>query len=797
VRGGAPAARRARLDDLHWADTATLLLLKYIARHPQTTRLMVVGTYRETDVAVDHGLASVLADLGREQLIERVALGRLEEAAVSELVSWHTGNRAPADLRRMVFEETDGNPFFVVEFSRHLIESTLADAATTAGSAAPAARRLPLPEGVKDLIRSRLSRLGTPTTRVLETASVIGQTFAFDTLERLSDLGQDELVDALDLAVRTQLIQESVACQGRYAFSHALIRDVLYATLTTTRRSLLHRRVAAAVKDARAADLDPHVAQLAYHLEQAGSPEDLERAVAYEVRAGEHALAMLAYEQTAAHYRRAVEMLERQSTPDRRAQRCDLTIAQGEAERMAGDPFHRQTLLRAAALAREVGDSERLARAALANNRGFNSSAQGVDHERVAVLEAALVALDDADSAVRAELLAQLGVELIADGDWRRRAQLVDDALEMARRVGDPATLARVLTQHSVGKLNPNTLSARVAHLREAWRLADSTEERLLASQAANFGFNTALEAGEFELAHEFLVRLHALAEQLGQPMIEWYAAVARATRCSVTGSPKEAERLAFPAYELGRRAGQPDALVFFLGHIYVARLLQGTLDRDDPDLAGLFGVPGSSPPVGPEFAPSRSIPLLFSSAMSAILCELGRFEDAREHFGLLMDELTDLPNDYSTLAILASASIACSHLGEAGRARQMHDLLAPHADRFVNTGATGASWMGAVRHHLACLCATMGRTADAVEHFAAAERVYERRSVTGWLVRCRLEWAALLLDRAEGRDTERALGLIARASATARELGMGAIEQRAAELALRADPARALEARD
>ena len=331
------------LDDLQWADEATLLLLKYVARYPGDARLLIVGTYRDTDVDRAHPLSSVLATLEREQLAERLSLGRLDENAVYELVGWHTGERAPADLRRMVFEETQGLAFFVVEVSRHL-----SDAANDA-PAASAPTRLTLPDGVKELVRRRLARLGPGCSRVLEAAAVLGSAFAFETLERLCDAGEDELIDALERAVRSQLLTEPAHGDGRYAFSHALIRDVLYGSLGYTRRARLHRRAAAAIEAARAGGELPF-AELAHHLEQAGAPDDLDRALEYEELAAGESLALLAYEQAAEHLRRALDLLGRRGAAEQAARRCDLTIALGEAERMAGEARHRETLLQAARL---------------------------------------------------------------------------------------------------------------------------------------------------------------------------------------------------------------------------------------------------------------------------------------------------------------------------------------------------------------------------------------------------------------------------------------------------------------
>lgn len=348
----------------------------------------------------------------------------------------------------------------------------------------------------------------------------------------------------------------------------------------------------------------------------------------------------------------------------------------------------------------------------------------------------------------------------------------------MARRVGHAPTLTRVLIQHVITRWNPRTLADRNADLLEACELAERTGQRLLAAHASYLGSYAALEAGDLARAERMMERLGTLADQLGQPVVKWYDAIEQAKRSVITSSPQEAERLACAAHEIGQRAGQPDASVWFLGHLFAARFLRGTLDEGDPNLALLFEQPGSSPIVGPEFTPSRSIPLMVSSAMSAICCEVGRIEDGRRHFEVLMKELADLPLDFSTLAILAYASVACAHLGDARRAEQLYELLVPYDRQFVSTGA---SWFGAVSHQLGLLCATMGRSDDADSYFAAAQRAYADLGADAWLGRCRLDWAASVLARktAGDRDPDRASALLDQVMASARSLGLRAIEAR------------------
>ena len=448
---------------------------------------------------------------------------------------------------------------------------------------------------------------------------------------------------------------------------------------------------------------------------------------------------------------------------------------------MAGDERHRETLPRAAQLAIELGDGKRAARAALANDRGFNSSAQGVDRELVAILEAAIELLGDDDVATRARLLARLAVELVEDEDWRRRTRLSDAALALARRVDDPATLAEVLTQHAIAQWRPDTLVARTAHMRESLLLADAAGARLVGAHAAHTGCHMAMESGDFERADALLARLASHTAQLRQPILEWFHAIALAKRCVIVGSPQDAERLAFAAFAVGQRAEQPDALMWLISQLFVARLVGGTLDEGEPNLPLLFGIPGSAPPAGPEITPSRSLPRLVSAATSVVMCEVGRPEDARAHFDLVTAELSDLTPDYSMLAILSSLAIACAHLRE--REVATRRARAPRAVRGT-VRALRRVVAGGGRCTISP-CSRRRRRASTPRTSALreAERAYTRLAAVAWVARCRVDWARMLLERGVGDDTERASALAAGALATAHELDLRKVAERATGL--------------
>jgi hypothetical protein len=752
------------LEDLHWADAATLLLLKCLVRYPRQARLMVLGTYRETEVNVHDPLAAMLAELGREHLLQRLELAPLDAVAVSQLIDVHVGPDASPELRRMVYERTEGNAFFVVEVLRHLTESGVIGRAGTESELGIAGGRLAVPESVKGVIGQRLADLGHETGRLLKTASVFGRAFELDVLQRLSDLDEDKLVAGLDFAVRARVIEEVAGGAGRYTFSHALIRDTLYEGLTATRRALLHRRAGVALEQTYATNIERYLAELAYHYAQAGSSGDLAKAIEYGRRAGEHAISQLAYEQGAAHFCQTVQLIDAADPARLRGERCDLVIAQGEAERQAGDPAYRQTLLDGARLAQQLEDSERLARAALANNRGFFSSALGVDRERVAVLHAALDAYDSSDSSTRARLLGLLAFELVWDDDWRLRDKLSDDAVAMARRLGDPQTLALILTQRGRTQSMPQTLPERRANLREARELADRLKDPLLAGHAACLGAHAAMNAGDLEQADRLLARLSTIAEQLGQPLMRWYAAGAHAKRCSISGPAQEAERLAFAALELGRSAEQPDSMLWFVAQLFVARFLQGSLAREDPHLPDLLENVGALLPTSPAITRSRSLPLLVAATMSLVLCEVGRLDDARQHFELVMSsQLDELPHDATALMLLACASVACARLGDRRSARRLHAILEPNNHRLVNAGS---AWLGATAHYLGLLATTLDHRDEADARFAATERCYASLDAKPWLARLYSDWAAALLTRPSGDDDRRAEQLLERAAA-------------------------------
>jgi hypothetical protein len=274
------------LDDLQWADKPSLLLLAHVVRYAGPTALLVLGTYREADVEPGHPLADTLADLQRASGYERVSLAALDIGAVAGLVRSYAGDQEP-EVARVLFEETEGNPFYVVAMLRHLSESGAIDGRHGKTAFDVRLKQVGIPESVTDVIGGRIARLGQVTRRVLAIASVSGRDVELAVLEQMSEFGQDQLVESLEEAVRARVIAEVGDGGARYAFSHALIRETIYGGLGAARRSLLHRRMAESLEQAFPDHLDAHRAELAHHFARAGSTVDIAKAIEYAAGAGD------------------------------------------------------------------------------------------------------------------------------------------------------------------------------------------------------------------------------------------------------------------------------------------------------------------------------------------------------------------------------------------------------------------------------------------------------------------------------------------------------------------------------
>jgi DNA-binding SARP family transcriptional activator len=766
LSGTAPAV--LVIDDLHWASRPTLSMLGHLLRSGERLRLLMVVTYRDTDLDITAELTEALADFTRQPGIDRIRLAGLDEAAVTaymEAYARHELDDAGRALAATVHASTAGNPFFVGQVLRHLAESEALVRREGRWSPEGLVSGLGIPDGARDVIAQRLTRLPAETGDLLGLAAVIGDRFELDVLVRAAGEPEVSTLRALDPAITARLITDAGGATVGYRFVHALVRATLYDCLPRARRVEFHRRAAHAIEAAHDGRLDDDLPALAHHYARAGRDER-RAAVHYATRAGDRALSQLAPDEAITYYHQALELLD--VAEPAAGQRIRLLIALGEAQRQAGDPAHRETLLAAARLAAERRDADTLARAVLANARPIFSSTVGeVDDDRVASLEAALEATKDDEAPTRARLLAVLGTELVFAGDRDRRVRLADEALALARRAGDDATLAQVLLQNYYTIFSPDTHEKRLAYTEELIGLAERLGDPVITVRASVYRARTLAESGNLEAADPYLDRADRLAEELGQPTLRWLVGHVRTLRIILAGDLQEGERRAYAAFELGQATGQRDAPTYLASQLFFVRFDQGRLgeleDRFAERVAALPGLP------------------VARAFLALLLCELDRPEEARAHYEFLAaDDFSGLPLDVTWMNAVVSCAAVCTYLADEARARVLFGLLVPYASQIVFTA--GGS-LGAVAHYLALLATTFGDFDEAERRFVVAATTHQRIGAPNWLARTQLEWARMLLTRRRPGDEERARDLLGQAVATARDRGLNNIERRAVQL--------------
>ena len=357
------------VDDLHWSDKPTLLMLRYLARNLAEERLLIVGAYRDVELDRTHPLAEVLATLRREPFYQRILLRGLPEddvtAWLTALAQEEEDPEATARRRALaaaLFQETEGNPFFIAEVLTHLVEEgKLVREEGRWRTRVTSPSGLGIPEGVREVVGRRLSRLSEPCNRMLTLAAAMPAGFAWEVLQTASDEPEEVLLDALDEALGARLIHELKDGRAvRYEFSHALIRQTLYEELSAPRRVLIHRRIGERLEEFHGESVGPHLGELAHHFFQAAPGGDVDKAIAYAVQAGERAVSTAAYEEALDHYDRALQALDLKQ-PDEPAPPLRAIAPAGRGSRFLGNggpgEADRATRCGAGPLAGEHGDA--------------------------------------------------------------------------------------------------------------------------------------------------------------------------------------------------------------------------------------------------------------------------------------------------------------------------------------------------------------------------------------------------------------------------------------------------------
>jgi class 3 adenylate cyclase len=749
------------LDDLHWADEPSLLLLKYAAAEIASSGLLIVGTYRDVELGRHHPLARVLGELGGGN---RVTLRGLDTPDIARYIEMTTGTAPAPGLPEAVRRQTEGNPFFVGEVVRLLAsEGRLGAGARDSWDTA-------IPQGVREVVGRRLDRLSPQANKALKVAAAIGREFDAELGLRVAELSTQELVAAANEAIAERLVTDLGG--GRFQFSHALVRDTLYEELSPPSRAALHERIALALEELCGDDPDDRLGELAHHFLAAAPRGDPAKAIEYAQRAGAQDMEQLAYEDAVDVYSRALEVLELRDEPDE-ALRCRLLLLLGGAEAKASRVADaREAFERAAASARRLEDTDSLVGAAI--GIAMMSAAGNADEHLLALLDEALDAIGDERSARRAALLSAKSAEMYwVDNDIEESGRLVDEAIEIAREVDAPQSLAAALHRKIFIPVGPGAPRERLAIADEMVELGESCGDREAVLRGHAYRLWQLLELADVEGVDRELAIYARLAEELRMPEHSWHTIAMRGMRATLDGNLEEADRLAEESRRAGERAEQPVASQYYGIQLTQLRSLQGRAAELLPvvrELAERFpGIPA------------------WRVAGISLAARAGDSEAARlelERFA--GDDFSAIPLDANWTTAMSLMGEATALIGDAERAAKVYEELLPYSG-LVIVVARAAGCNGPIDRVLGMLARTIGRDADAERHLTDAIELATSMGDRPGLALSRLALAELLLGRQAPGDRERGLELLSEALGAARGMGARWIVERGLALRLEA----------
>ncbi|MEW1736886.1 BTAD domain-containing putative transcriptional regulator [Nocardia beijingensis] len=683
------------LDDAHRGDAETAALLAAVAT--RVPALVVIG-YRPDEAPP--ALADALATLATT-VRARVRLHGLGLADSGRLVAALTGSTPADSVVETLYERTGGNPFYLTEFAR-LLQSE--------GEVVAASE---VPQGVRDVLRRRLSRLPETAVALLRLAAVIGREFDLEVLVRAAEVGEDDVLDAVEAGVLAGLLDEPASGRGR--FTHILVRDTLLGDVPRVRRDRWHRRVAAAIEE-----IDPgDVAALAHHYGESVTPLTARRAADYAVAAAERAERRYAHDVAAAGYERAAAALERHVGADTVAERVAMLCRAGRSHLAGGAGLAaRATRDRAAALAEEAGRPDLLVRAFTAWDTPtpwMNRLYGVVEHQVVARLEDAL-RFPGLTSADRCRLLVTL-VDEIGGEAGERAARAAAEAETIARELGDDTLLAPALQARASlydtperGRLGAELIEIGLRTDDSAYLVLGHT----ISVQAAAF-------AADLAAVREHLDAATVLADRYQWRQAQVANTMARGLLALASGDADAAERHYLRANEMLTRAGILNAGGILLMAVFAVRWQQGRAG----ELAGLVdGFAGS--------APQASVDATVDFQVLALLAGGDRAAAER-----VRRRARPVRHDLFRSLFLTLRGMTVAALGTPQEAGALYRDLLPYRDR-LGGADTGSYVVGPVDTVLGDLAARRGEPGSAAEHYRAALRVARRCGNPVWIAAAR-----------------------------------------------------------
>jgi hypothetical protein len=755
------------LEDVHAADEPSVLLLRFLATSVRDERILLAASYREAEPRV-RDAPELFAELSR--LGRHVPLIGFSESEIAQYIEIATESVVPSSWVERVYELTAGNPFFVAQVVRARADQWAADDMRA------------LPEEVRALIRRRVSNLSSEASQMLHIAAVLGREFDLRVLAETTTLSTERLIDVLGEAHDAGILLSDPASPGSYEFAHDLLREAMYEGLSPTRRMEVHRTVGHALERVFDADLDPHLSALAHHFTQSAPLGEADVAVDYALRAGDRAARLLAYEDAARQYERALQLDVPRAESLRH--RGEILLCLGDAHaRSANTAAAKAAYDVAAEIARRVDSPEMFARAAF----GHATSAEPVQlgfagglltamfegSGSLARLQEALDKLPDGDDPLRARVLARIATAMYATSHADEQKALAKDVFEMALRLGDPEALVEALHAQHWATLRPEAVRERLANADHMLLVATGAGQLEAAFLARHARLHCLLELCDAAGFDAEIAAMEQLSATVRQPFYTWHVMSLHAIRASLRGDVTDAERRFREAYESGRsRTSEYVAYIFEHAQMLCIRWTQGRLDERRARIR--------------EHGETYMGVARWRDALLA--AESGDHAAARaeieRHAG---NGFEDLPRGGLWLLHLSCLAEACVLVGDRDRAGTLYDLLLPYTDR--NAISISTMPFGPISMRLGMLAGLLERWDAVGPHFERALELCDRLGARAIRARVLLERARVLLTRGGDRDRDRSLGDLDEAASICEDLQLTGVARRILDVRARAEP--------
>lgn len=761
------------LEDLHWSDPSTLDLIGFLAQRRAPARLFVLATYRPIDAALaEHPIRDLKHRLHAKRQCAELPLADLGEQEIERYAELRLGGTPPRSLARILHQRTTCSPLFVASVVEHLLQRELLVEREGVWrlAAPPEEIAREVPEGLRGMIESDVEALELADASVIEAGAVAGIEFSAALASAATGLAPDDVEQRFErLAAQRRLVRAAGVApagdggvSGRYAFVHALHRNVVYQRTPPARRQRLHKRLGAW--------LEAHGAspgELAHHFLVAGLPDDLAKAIVYAQHAAERAREVFAYDEAARHHGTALRAAEARSDLSD-AERCVLLLEQAEAlEHAAAIERAEESFNRAIETARRLDDAALFARAVL--GCGSRYGRMRADPALVEALEEALVRIGPRGPApIRARLLSRLEYCLSPQpGTAARRAEVRAELRRLDGKLGDPATelwVARCTRWAFAGPQTQREIESGLAKLDALLARMPHPEDHMSVRLLRVLDL---LELGRTAEVDGELAALDAEVARTPIGWFEWFIVRYKAMLAMFRGELDSAARYMKEAVVVGEATEHPHIRPTYLLQRFALRRLRGDDAAPDVELLSAANV-------------AAWRPLLICARTLA-----GQEDTARAELAeIARDDFVAIPENTLFPVWMGHLVPACALLADERHAAVLLRLLEPYADRIWGVGA-GAVLMGHGGRYLGLLHATLGNAPAAARHYERALAENERAQALPWIAATQVDYARLLLGPAQrGRDARaRGAALAEAARATATRLGMRGLAQSAASL--------------